>query len=443
MTEYGTDSEPGVITLVESELSATLSGGSPANIALIGRHDPENGSTNPGDVEVIQRASQARDYFGSNSPLTRNVLDALNEGAYPVRAVASDQSVYWDTTEESVSVTEGDTDIFTGTLTETPSHDWVDLADNDGDALTEYTVKWVDSLPADADVESGKFYILNGSTDFKVEIVLGDTDLWAEYRHEVSATELEEFQGSIDSLTTGDSATNIDGVGILSVDEDTQTELEVQLDNMADDYQFAVGFFPAAENITDTATYTPAFDNSRIQVIYPGFDSDGNYAVGSYVGMRGRLGIRTTPIRKRLQTQGKLNDSLTEQERADLISNNVVPIQSDPEGARVIDDVNTVSEDNLTEANIQFAYTRLVADYLLKVIQVEQDGYIGKLNRPAMRSSLKASIDSRIRELKNSSQVIDFDSYIESKDATTATMEINLDLADPLRYVENTITIED
>jgi NACalpha-BTF3-like transcription factor len=54
---------------------------------------------------------------------------------------------------------------------------------------------------------------------------------------------------------------------------------------------------------------------------------------------------------------------------------------------------------------------------------------------------MKASIKSQLRELAENSQLISFQVNVTAESATKAKVEVGLDLADPLRTVENVITI--
>jgi len=54
--KYGDDGEPGIISLVESDLSVGISAESPADAALLGSADLTNGSAVAGEVETIYRA---------------------------------------------------------------------------------------------------------------------------------------------------------------------------------------------------------------------------------------------------------------------------------------------------------------------------------------------------------------------------------------------------
>jgi hypothetical protein len=426
--KYGTEGEPGVISLIESALSVGISAESPADAALVGAADLTNGSASVGEVKTVNRSSEARDYFGEDSPLTRNCIDALQEGAFPLWAVAV-ESV--DVTGEDLSSLSNNVD----NLANAP-------VEEDAESInftiggTDLTTKVVHYEPTDSDPETDEVLVEPTSGTFAIDsgVSVGNSGDSVDYTY-------HDYTKAIDNLTTGDTSDHIDIVGVLSENVDVQTETEIAVEDMAESHRFAVCFFPAEVNIEDPLTYDAKFDNSRVGLLYPGRD-EGEHVIGAYVGMRSRLGIRTTPINKRLRTHRNVDDRLTQSDRIGLIDNFVVPLQSDPTGVKIIDDINTVDpEQNQEETNIRFGYTRLVADYLIRTIQINEERFIGRLNRPAIRNAMKASIKSQLRELAENSQLISFQVNVTAESATKAKVEVGLDLADPLRTVENVITI--
>lgn len=425
--KYGDNSEPGVISLVGSEQSTGVSSDSPANPAVVGPADLTNGSATAGEVYVLGQPSEAVNLFGSDSLLTQNVMDAFGEGGNPVWAVPT----------EPISVTGEDVTTNEGQLSNAP------VSENPDDYTfsvggTELTTKVVyyepdTEAPGTDEVyvepSTGKYVIDSGKSPAS-----GDT---VDYTY-------HKYQDAINNVTSGSSAEYIDQLTVLTENTDVHSQVEIGLENMADNHNFAGAYLPVGPNIDDKQDYTPAFDNKRIQIIYPGRNEDGELAAGAYVGMRARLGIRTTPIKKRLRTHDYMIEDLDSTDREFLIDNRVVPIQSSRRGARVMDDVNTVDlENNQDSVNIQFAYTNHVVDYITKTVQVNEERFIGGLHRPAMRRAMKASINSQLRELKSQSQVIDYNVSVEAESSVKAGVDIGLDLADPLRFVENRINVQE
>jgi hypothetical protein len=425
--KYGDDSEPGVISLVGNENSVEVSADSPANPAVVGPADLTNGSATAGKVYVLSQPSEAVSLFGSDSLLTQNVMDAFGEGGKPVWAVPT----------EPISVTGEEVSANEGQLANAPVSENADdyTFSVGGTELTTRVVHYEPDteVPGTDEVyvepSTGKYVIDSGKTPAS-----GDT---VEYTY-------HKYQDALNNVTSDSSAERIDQLTVLTENEDVHSQVEMGLEDMADNHNFAGAYLPVGPNIDDKQNYTPAFDNKRIQVIYPGRNEDGELVAGAYVGMRSRLGIRTTPIKRRLITHDYMIEDLESDERESLIDNRVVPIQSSSRGARVMDDVNTVNPENNQESNnIRFAYTNHVVDYITKTVQTNEERFIGGLHRRAMRRAMKASINSQLRELKSQSQVIDYNVSVEAESSVKAGVDIGLDLADPLRFVENRINVQE
>lgn len=90
---------PGVNISQDSANLVAISGGSAADVALVGEADLVNGSAVEATHYRVTTASQAERLFG-DSPLSANVQDALSNGSYPVHAVAAAEI---DTTGEDIS----------------------------------------------------------------------------------------------------------------------------------------------------------------------------------------------------------------------------------------------------------------------------------------------------------------------------------------------------
>jgi hypothetical protein len=216
--------------------------------------------------------------------------------------------------------------------------------------------------------------------------------------------------------------------------------VQTKVGNMAQEYNFALGIVGAGARV-DPQNYTNDFDDSRMQVIYPTRDENDMSILGSYAGKRAQLGIQTTPINKRLDSEKKLAVKLNRAERGSLIDSFVTPLAEEAAGARIADDVNSVSDSNTEEANIRYGFTRLVIDFVLNTVKLNEEPYIGKLNSPAVRDSLEGVINSALRPLLSSNAVLDYNVEVRKVDATTASLELGVETAKPLRFIENTVTV--
>ncbi|QRD99646.1 putative tail sheath protein [Halorubrum virus VOLN27B] len=426
MADYGNTIEPGIVTNVNSALSVTSSGGAPADVGLVGQADLVNGTAQTNAVYQVTRATKAREWFGEDSPLTRNVLDALSEGAYPVYAVAVDLV---DVTGEDLSALASNT----GTLAEGPvSEDASDVVFTiDGVELE--TVLVYEDL-SELTPGAGEVYVNPATGDFKIdsETVVGNTGDSVDY-----AT--GDYVAGNQALADGAGGA-VDFFVPLTENTSVTEDAQATVNAMAGEYNLALAIVGATPGL-DPSAYSNSFDDSRVQVVYPARDSEGYSTLGAYAGLRAKLGITTTPINKRLSSVKSLAVSLNKAERGELIDERVVPLADESEGARIADDVNSVSDTNSEEAGIRFGFTRLVMDYVITTIRVNEQPFIGRLNSRAVRASLEGLLSNQLNTLKRSNAIVDYRVSVSRVDATTAAVEIQVKTAKPLRFIENTVTI--
>ncbi|UBF19218.1 tail sheath [Halorubrum phage HRTV-17] len=426
MADYGNTIEPGIVTNVNSALAVTSSGGAPADVGLVGQADLDAGTAQANAVYQVTRATMAREWFGEDSPLTQNVLDALAEGAYPVYAVAVDLV---DVTGEDLSGLASNT----GTLAEGPVSE--DAADtvftiNGTDLTTVLKYDDLSTLSPDA----GEVYVNPSTREFKIDadVTVGNVGDSVDYAY-------GDYVAGNQALADGAGGA-VDFFVPLSEDAGATQDAQTTVGNMASEYNFAVALVGATPGL-DPDSYNNSFDDSRVQVVYPARNSEGYSTLGSYAGRRAKLGITTTPINKRLATQKSLAVSLDRAARGALIDERVVPLADETEGARIADDVNTVSDTNTDEAGIRFGFTRLVMDYVITTIRVNEQPFIGRLNSRAVRASLEGLLSNQLKTLKRSNAIIDYNVNVYRIDATSAAVEIQVETAKPLRFIENTVTI--
>ncbi|AAL55009.1 tail sheath [Halorubrum phage HF2] len=426
MADYGNTIEPGIVTNVNSALSVTSSGGAPADVGLVGQADLVNGTAQTNSVYQVTRATKAREWFGEDSPLTRNILDALSEGAYPVYAVAVDLV---DVTGEDLSTLASNT----GTLAEGPvSEDASDVVFTI-DGATLDTVLVYEDL-SELTPGAGEVYVNPASRDFKIDpdATVGSTGDSVDY-----AT--ADYSAGNSALAEGAGGA-VDFFAPLSENPSVTEDAQATVNAMAGEYNLALAIVGAVPGL-DPANYSSSFDDSRVQVVYPARDSEGYSTLGAYAGLRAKLGITTTPINKRLSSVKSLAVSLNKAERGELIDERVVPLADESEGARIADDVNSVSDTNTDEAGIRFGFTRLVMDYVITTIRVNEQPFIGRLNSRAVRASLEGLLSNQLNTLKRSNAIVDYRVSVSRVDATTAAVEIQVKTAKPLRFIENTVTI--
>ena len=116
-------------------------------------------------------------------------------------------------------------------------------------------------------------------------------------------------------------------------------------------------------------------------------------------------------------------------------------VANESRGVRVTDDPTTVSESNTDEANLNYGFNRLVADYIIETTRDNEKPFIGKLNSQTVRNTLQSMIDEQLSGLQESDVVISYDVNVLKEDAVTVGLEMKVDLVEPLRFIDNTVTI--
>jgi hypothetical protein len=427
MTEYGNTIEPGIVTNVSSVGAVSTSGGSPSDVALVGQADLVDGNATAGDVYQITSGPTARNEFGTDSPLTTGIIDALEEGAYPVYAVAA----------TSTSVTGEDLSTLTsnsGTLSEGVVSEDADEITFTINSTTMTTVLTFDD-PSTADIGADEVYVNPATREFQIDpgATIGNTGDDVDYN-------VYDYSGGIDSVEA-DAGDAVDFVTPLSEDDAANTHAQTTVGTMADEYNFAMAIVGAGPYISDPVAFSNNFDDSRVLTVYPSRNADGESTLGSYAGLRASLGISTTPINKRLATQKKLSEKLNLAERGSLIEARVVPMAQESSGARIADDVNTVSDDNSDEANIRYGFSRLVVDAVLETVRANEQPFIGRLNAYPVRKAFEGLVRQQLRPLSRSNAVLDYTVRVQKVDATTARLELSVDTAEPIRFIKNDVSV--
>lgn len=431
MADYGTTLEPGIVTNVSSATTVSTGGASPSDVGIIGEADlgggVNQGAADPNSVYLVTRSADARNWFGDDSLLTEAVTDALNEGAFPVYAVAT----------ESVTVTDEDLSGLvstTGSLSKGPLTEDAAAASFTVDGVSKTTTLTYEdpsTLSPSADE-----VILNPVTQaFELDSAPSDAD----GTNDGVDYEYQDYSTAFSSMAN-DAAEMIDFLVPLSENSSVTSEAQVVVGNMAEEYNFATAIVGAGARI-DPSSYTNTFDDSRVQVLYPPRDGSDKSLLGSYAGKRASLGISTTPINKRLDAEKNLSVSLNKAERGALISERVVPLADESAGARIADDVNSVSDGNSKEANIRFGFSRLVIDYAIKTVQINEKPFVGRLNNPAVRNTLEGLLNSELLPLERSNSILSYSVNVRKVDATTASVELGVETAKPLRFIENEIAV--
>jgi hypothetical protein len=431
MTQYGDKQEPGIVTHTTSNLSDAATTDAPNDAGVVAHANlgggAEQGSADPNTVYGVQRASNAESWFGSyeTSRLTQVVVDAIREGASPVFAAAP----------SATSVTgedHGSTSSTTVTLDNTPIRE--DLSDMsvslDGTDLTLVRT-WEDV--GNKNPDAGEAYVNPKAGEVQVPST-PSTSLSVDYDYFDYTTAVQAMGD--------DAGDTIDFFGCATEASSPSSALVTEVNAMADLYNLAIAIV-GVDSYVDPSSVSVDYDDSRVQALAGTRYENGDSLMGGYLGLKAATGLETTVINKSLNSaDGRtMLQRFTRSERGSLADANIVPIAPSPTGPRVADDPTTVTDSNTDEQNIQYGYSRSAFDYVIDTVQTNQQPFIGKLNRPETRNTLQALVNNQLTQLAASNVLLSYSVNVFPVDATTVEVEVALDVADPLRYVENTLTL--
>lgn len=429
MTQYGDKQEPGIVTELTSSAVVPTAGESPNDLGIVGQANLGNstaeGSADPNTVYEVTRASKAVDWFGSKdtSLLTNAVVDALNEGAFPVYVVAT----------ASTSVSNEDHSSTTSTTVDLDNEPIREDADSITVSLdgSDQTVNIVYDDVSTYSPTAGECYVNPVRSKVEIEST-PSTSLDIDYDH-------FDYSSGIDTMES-DAGDTIDFLCPLNENTTVADAANTKVGDMQDNHQLAIALVGAGIRVTPSS-FSQSYDDSRTQTLYPTRFEDNTSALGAYAGRKAALGITTTAINKRLREDHRLAIDLTRSQRSDLISENCVPLADEAAGARVTDDPTTVSDTNTDESNLDYGFTRLLMDYIITTTWNNEKPFIGRLNSPQVRDTMANLIRKQLSSLEKSNSVLSYEVDISQVDATTAKLDVKIDLADPLRFVENTVTV--
>lgn len=432
MTQYGDHAEPGIVTDLTSTAAVQTAGGAPSDVCLVGQANlgggANQGSADPNTVHQVTRASKAEEWFGdpTGSLLTAAIIDALNEGAFPVYAVATASN---SATEDISGVSSTTVSLANGPIREDPASVTVTL---DGTDLTTHKVYDDVSTYSPA---SGECYYNPVRANVELPAVPGDADSTND------TVQYEHFDyPSAHTTVAQDAGSTVDFLAPINENQSVCDDANQTVANMEQEYDLASALV-AADIRLDPATYTQKYDDSRTQTIYPTRFTDDTSALGAYAGRRAALGLETTPVNKRLKSDKRLVVNLSRQDRSDLISANVVPLSDEARGPRIVDDPTTVSSSNTDEGNIDYGFERMVMDFIIATTKANEEPFIGRLNSPTVRRTFEGMVRSELRSLEQSNLILSYSVNVAKADATTAELEVGVELAAPLRFIENTVSV--
>jgi hypothetical protein len=421
MVTIGNSDLPGTTITVDSASSTGANVSANAEVGIVGPANLTNGSATANTVYAVTTPPRARALFGTGSLLAETVVDALVDGAYPVYAVAA--------TETSVANEDlsglGQT---TGTLANFPA------SENAGEVSftvdgTSKTTKYVYDDPAT---------FTPGTDEALLNATTGEFNLDATPSASADVDYVYySFNPAIDALIA-DRRESLDVVGIATEDPTTvdYAHQQVKLEEGQKNLMMVVA---GADIYLDTSAYTTPFDSSRMQMLYPTRMADGESVVGGMVGLRARLGIEDSAMSKRLTSVKNLRLTLSKDEQVDLVGLNITPLADEAAGARVVEDLTTVADDNADEAEMREGLARLIVDYTTDIVDRNSARFIGQLHTQSARNGLRSTISSALNQLLDLQVVSGYNVSVEEVDSRTASVNVGVDLVDPLRNINATI----
>lgn len=422
MVTIGSTTLPGVQTEIESAASSNVNTNASAVVGLVGQADLANGTASANEVYAVSTPVKARTWFGDGSPLAENCVDALTEGAYPVYAVAPERI---EVTGEDLSGL-GST---SGTLANTPGPEDSSAYSFSVDSTPKTAIITYDD-PSTKSPGTDEVYVNPVTGAFELDTApssSGTLDYsFFDYPSATAALYAEE-------------AERVDLVGLVNENADAVLDAHNKALQYDDLYEFTVVIAGAAPRL-DTGDYTAPYDSSRIQLLYPSRNADDESIIGAYLGLRASLGINNSPMWKRLQTQKDLAVTLSKSQQEDLVGEKVVPVADESRGARIVEDLTCVADENSDEDAMRQVLHRLIVDYVTEVVHLVSERFIGELHTPAARNSLAAIIGNEMSRLRDLNSITAYTVNVEEVDAMTASVDVGIDTVDPLRNILATIT---
>lgn len=416
----GNQQEPGITSSVTS--APTLTSGTPSagTPVIVGGADLTNGTANADEIHGVGSAARTRELFGreENSRLSRQVLNALGEGAQPVLAIAAGES----TTTQDLSGLSSTS----GTLDSEIREDLEDITVTvDG---TDKTPSFVYEDPSTLTPSTDEVYINPATRQFELDVAPSSSGSF-EY------TALN-YTSALDALATYNG--DVDFYGVLKESSEVVSYMLNVAEQRANEYLLGLAVAGVEPNV-DTSGFTNSYDTSRLQLIAPGRLQNGESIIGNFVGMRANIGITTTAINQRLSLRDRPMQTLNLTQRGELIDSFVTPMETIGNSARVADDLTTVSDSNTEEQGYKYGFSRLATDFVIGVTHDLEQPFIGKFNTSI--GVLEDLLNKGARPIQQSNVVTDYDVSVSLISPDTAKVYFQANVADPIRFIDNDFTI--
>lgn len=442
MVTIGNNTRPGTIATIESAEGVGANVAAPGDVAIIGAADltgSDGGSASEDTLYRVTRAADARNKFGDadGSPLTRAVIDALVEGAYPVYAVPGAQN---SVSGEDLSGKSGDT----GSLANAPVIEQADKIVFTINSTTKTTVLYYDDDPANATPGTDEVLLNPVTGKYRADESQGNAGDAVDYEWFDFTNSHEQVKTAYDSTREVYVRDVVDRVFTLSENDSVVSDLQTTIGEMENNGWLAVGQAGAGDPyIADTSTYTNPFDDSRMQLFYPSRDGDNRTNLGAIAGRLAALGIDASPMFKTMGSLDQLQFTLSGGAKDNLVGVDVVPLEERRQGVRFGEDLTTVSDNNSSESAWERSFARLVTDYVYDFTDEISGDYIGDLHLQSTRNSLKSDIAHELSNLLASNSITGFALNVTEIDSLTAAVDVTINTTEPLRNIQIELTAGD
>lgn len=416
----GNTEEPGVTATVDSAPSISANGPSAGTPLVVGSADLEDGSANSNEVYSIDDSIEAQRHFGKQSRLTRNIIDAQNQGAGTVLAIAPAES----TVEQDISGLSS-----TNGSLDNPAKEGVDeitVTVDETEKTVEYRLSDVGEESVDAD--HAYFNPTNGQFELDTAPSTSGTIEYTQLEYNAAFNAVKSYTGDVDFITA------------LKERSDVTTGLLGTANDLSNEYQLVLAVAGLTAPV-DPDAFTNSYDTSRLQLLAPVRTEDYGSLLGAYVGLRAELGLTSTPINQRIALRSRPAQGLGKSERGALIDKFVTPLERIGESVRIADDLTTVSEENDEESNMRYGFSRLVVDYLIETVNDLEQPFVGKFNSPGAIGQLEDLLNEGARSLSQSNAIYSYDATVKMIDPVTVRVTFRADVAEPIRFIQNDFVI--
>lgn len=444
MVTIGNDALPGTITTLESASSTGANLGAPGVPVILGQAYLAEGTASADTAKEITRPKQARDVFGppSKSLLTQVIQDALVEGAYPVYAIAPVEN---SVTGEDLSGKTGNT----GTLANAPVQEVAADITFTINSTDKTTVLYYKGDPANATPGTDEVLLNPQTGKYNIDESQGNTGDSVDYSYVDYANTFDEITNAV--FNEQHIREIVDFVSVVDEKDSVVSSGESKVNSMESNGWLAIELGGAGKpyivdqetTTDDTGNYSDNYDNSRVQLLNPTRKEGGDSLMGSYTGMRSAVGIERVPIFQTLQTATDLNVTLNEGQQVDLVNSDVIPIEERGGGARVIEDLTTVSDTNTSESAWERGFARLVTDFTAELVEERSEPFIGNFNNQDTRTTISGGVQQELESLLANDQIEAFSLIVEPVDDLTVAVDVGINTSDPLRNLELTISAGD